>query len=272
MNEAAVGYQCPSCVAEGARQTRQGRTAYGGRRSGNPAATSLALIAANAAVWGAISATGGSASRLVDWLALLVGGRCDAARGGFFPQIDSERVCTSAVNGSWVPGVLDGAWWQLVTSTFTHVQVWHIGVNMLVLWFLGPQLEMAIGRARFLALYLLSGVAGSVAVLWLASDQIQTLGASGSIFGLMGALFVVALKVGGNVSQIGVWLLLNGVITFTFPNISWQGHLGGLLGGALIAMILVYAPREGRSRWQVAGLVATALVLLAGIAARVVLA
>ena len=89
---------------------------------------------------------------------------------------------------TWVHGVADGAWWQLVTSMFTHVEIWHIGFNMLALWILGPQLEAVMGRVRFLGLYFLSGLAGSACVYWLADQQVQTVGASGAIFGLMGAL------------------------------------------------------------------------------------
>ena len=95
----------------------------------------------------------------------------------------------------------DGAYWQLVTSAFTHVEVWHIGFNMLALWVLGPQLELALGRARFLALYFLSALAGSALVYWLGGTTTATLGASGAVFGLMGALLVLALKVGGNVRR-----------------------------------------------------------------------
>ncbi len=91
-------------------------------------------------------------------------------------------------------------------------------------------------------------------VMWAAGEYQATLGASGAIFGLMGALLVLAVKVGGNVQLIGTWLVLNVVITFTFPNISWQGHLGGFVGGALVAATLVYAPRARRTTWQVAGL------------------
>ena len=78
---------------------------------------------------------------------------------------------------------------------FTHVEIWHIGFNMLALYVLGPAARAAIGRTRFLALYLLSGLAGSATVLWLSAPHSQTLGASGAIFGLMGALLVVAIKV-----------------------------------------------------------------------------
>ena len=265
MRDAAVGYQCPSCVAEGSRETRQTRTPYGGQRSASPALTSLGLVAANVGVWLAITATGGAASRLVDRLALLAAGRCEANRPGYiFPGVTEAGAC----RGTWVPGVVDGAWWQPVTSMFTHVEIWHIGFNMLALWFLGPQLELAVGRLRFLALYLISGLAGSAAVLWLAGDRVQTLGASGAVFGLIGALLVVTVKVGGNVSQIGMWLLLNGVLTFTIPHISWQGHLGGLVGGSLVAAILVWSPRPRRAAWQAAGLIGLAVLILAAIVLR----
>ena len=89
-----------------------------------------------------------------------------------------------------LPGVADGAYWQLVTSMFTHVQVVHIGFNMLALWVLGPQLELVVGRARFLALYFLSGLAGSALIYWAGPEYTLggTIGASGAVFGLMGAL------------------------------------------------------------------------------------
>jgi membrane associated rhomboid family serine protease len=245
-------------VAEGAKSTRSGRTAYGGLRSGNPALTSMVLIAVNAAVWLSILATGGGASRLVAQLALRPNGLCVFEQGAF-------DVARETCDGRWLPGAADGAWWQVLTSTFTHVEIWHIAFNMLALWFLGPQLELAIGRARFLALYLLSGLSGSALVLWASPEYQSTVGASGAIFGLLGALLVLAVKVGGNVSQLGGWLLLNVVITFTFPNISWQGHLGGFIGGVLVAAVLVYSPRERRGTWQLIGLGAISLLLMAAL-------
>ena len=129
--------------------------------------------------------------------------------------------------------VSQGDVWQLLTSMFTHVAIWHIGFNMLALWTLGPQLELAIGRTRFLAVYFISGLAGSATVLWFSTPYGQTLGASGAIFGLMGALLVVAIKVHGDVRGMLVWIGVNFVITFLFVRlISWQGHLGGFIGGA----------------------------------------
>jgi membrane associated rhomboid family serine protease len=145
---------------------------------------------------------------------------------------------------------------------------------MLALWFLGPQLEAAIGRLRFLALYLLSGLCGSALVFWLAGIHTPTLGASGAIFGLMGGLLLIAIKVRANPSQLLLWIGLNFFITVLGRGfISWQGHLGGFIGGALIGAIIAYAPRRNRTLWQSAGLglvgVAVAVACLARAAALV---
>lgn len=254
MRQAAVGFQCPTCVSEGAKSTRSGRTAYGGVRSARPALTSQILIAVNVAVWLLITATGGRASQLVDQLALLPDGAVFRLPDGRLLPVD---------------GVADGAYWQLVTSMFTHVDLLHIGFNMLVLWILGPQLELVIGRARFLALYFLSGLMGSAFVYWLSASHSSTVGASGAIFGLMGALLVIAIKARADYSQILVWLGLNVVITvFGRGFISWQGHLGGLVGGVLIALALAYAPRSRRTLWQTAALGLVGAVVLVAVVAR----
>jgi membrane associated rhomboid family serine protease len=265
MRDAAVGFQCPECLAKGSKDTRSGRTAYGGARPRNAAYTSMVIIAINAGVWLAILLTGGNSSRLVNWLALRPNGICFVPGQGGFEV--SNALCTRS-GGEIYPGVADGAYWQLVTSTFTHVEIWHIGFNMLALWVLGPQLELAIGRGRFVALYLISGLTGSALVYWLSSEYGLTLGASGAVFGLMGALLVVAFKVGANYQQILMWIGINAVLTFTFSGISWQGHLGGFVGGLLIAGILVYAPRRNRTAIQVAGLSVLTLLVLVAIAAR----
>ena len=263
MRPAAVGFQCPECVKEGAQTTRSGRTAYGGLRPTDASLTSMVLIALNVGVWIAILATGGNDSRLLDYLVLRPEALC-LAQGGAFDV--TQAVC-EANGGTWVPGVSDGAYWQLVTAMFTHVQLWHIGFNMLALYALGPQLELVVGRARFLALYFLSGLAGSALVYW--GDR-GALGASGAIFGLMGALLVVALKVHGDVRGILTWIGINFVITFVFVNaISWEGHLGGFIGGTAIGAVLVYAPRgPRRTAFQVAGLTAIAAVIVLSIVVR----
>lgn len=258
MRPAAVGFQCPSCVREGSRETRSGRTAYGGERPRNPALTSQVLIGINAAVWLLILVTGGAASALVNHLALL--------------PVSAQALRNGQL--ILVPGVADGAPWLLVTSLFTHIEIWHIGFNMLALWALGPQLELAIGRARFLALYFVSGLASSATVLWLSAPNSQTLGASGAIFGLMGALLIVAIKVHGDVRGILTWIGINFVITVLLVRlISWQGHLGGFVGGLLLGLVIVYAPRRHRTAWQVAGIsLVAALIVVATVVRIAVLA
>lgn len=254
MRQAAVGFQCPTCVSEGAKSTRSGRTTYGGAVPGNPVLTSQVLIAVNVAVWLLIVVTGGASSSWVDRLGLLPDGATFRFPDGSLQRLD---------------GVADGSYWQLVTSMFTHVDIWHVGFNMLALWFLGPQLEMALGRIRFLALYLVSGLVGSAFVYWLALEHSATIGASGSIFGLMGGLLIIALKVHGDVRQLLMWIGLNFVITVLGRGfISWQGHLGGFVGGVLIATILVYAPRKQRPVWQLGGIAVLAVLLLVAFAVR----
>lgn len=264
MNQAAVGFQCPSCVQEGAKTQRPVRTSYGGRPSADPSLTSKVLIAVNVAVWVLVLAAGDRVGGWVDRLALYPVGRCVA------PQplgTAGEEQCTSLGYG-WVEGVATGAWWQPLTSMFTHQSLLHIGFNMFVLWILGPQVESVLGRARFLALYFLSGLAGSAAVVYLTTPYIPTIGASGAIFGLLGALLVIAIKMRADYSQILFWIGLNVVITlFGGARISWQGHFGGLVAGLLIAAVLVYAPRARRQQWQALGLGAIGAVVLAALVA-----
>jgi membrane associated rhomboid family serine protease len=274
MRDAAVGFHCPECIAEGQRTTRQARTAYGGVRPGSFGLVSKILIAINAAVWALIVASGSTTSPWVDRLALIPKGHCGDGRGRWLGGVDSRTQCLvenqvpgRGISVHWVDGVATGAPWQLVTSLFTHIEPLHIGFNMLALWILSPQLEAVLGRVRFLLLYLLSGLAGSAAV-YLLSDQVTpTLGASGAIFGLMAGLLVVAYKQRADVSQLMIWIGINAALTFFASGISWQGHVGGFLGGLVLAAVLVYAPRRRRTTWQAAGfagvlaLVAVAVVL-----------
>jgi membrane associated rhomboid family serine protease len=265
MRDSPVGFQCPECVKEGAKTTRSGRTAYGGLRPTNAGITSMVIIGINVTVWLAIMVDGGSSSRLLDYLALRPNGLC------FFPGLGgseiSQSVCDTG-SGTFYPGVADGAYWQLLTSAFTHLEIWHIGFNMLALWVLGPQLELAIGRARFIALYLLSALSGSTLVYWASAEYGPTLGASGAVFGLMGALLVIAYKVKADYSQLLMWIGINAVLTFTISNISWQGHLGGMLGGMVIAVIVAYAPKQRRTQVQFVGLTVFAVLLAVAIIAR----
>ncbi len=268
MRDAAVGFHCPDCVKEASKGSRQNRAMYGGQRSDDPRLTSYVLIGINALVWLAIAATGGRVSRLVDLLALAPTGRCTSASvpSQYYPSINDGNVCVQGTSGDgiWHVGVADGAWWQLLTTAFTHVEIWHVATNMLALFIFGPALEGIVGRARFLGIYFVSAIASSVMVLFLAGADSSTVGASGALFGLLGALLVTARKARLN-SQ---WLMQNLVIGVVISVvgarlISWQGHLGGFLGGVLTAAIIAYAPKAHRTLVQWAGLALVAVVLLA---------
>jgi membrane associated rhomboid family serine protease len=265
MRDAAVGFHCPDCIAEGRRTTRQARTAFGGLRPGSVGLVSKSLIGINAAVWLLIIATGQDSSKWFLRLSLIPDGQCALRNGAYFPSV-SEAQCHAggaAQGAHWVAGVATGAPWQLLTSMFTHeTEPLHIAFNMIALWFLGPQLEAVLGRLRFTLLYLLSGLLGSAAVYLFSNQATPTLGASGAIFGLMGALLVIALKAGADVSQLLIWIGINAAITLFGANISWEGHAGGFVGGVLIALALAYAPRQKRVVWQAAGYSAVGLAIV----------
>ena len=151
--------------------------------------------------------------------------------------------------------------WRMLTSLFVHGSILHILFNMYSLFVLGPELERLVGRWRFIALFLLSGLGGSVAVL-LSSPGSPVIGASGAIFGLFGAYFVIARHLGGNSRQLIIVIVINLVIGFIVPGIAWQAHVGGLLIGALVAFVLVRT-RDGQKRGvQLLLLVGVFLLLL----------
>lgn len=270
MRDASVGFQCPECVARGAKETRTGRSTLGGKRSDNPQATVLGLIGVNVTIWVAVLVTGGAGSWLAQQLMLTPLGRCVVDGGArWYPDVAAGGVCERLPGGFWEPGLADGAWWQVISHGFVHVDVWHLALNVFGLWILGPPVEQAMGRARFLALYLLATLFAGATIFAFAPDYSSTLGASGGVFGLMGALLVVSLRFSGDIRGLLLLLALNAFFTFTVPNISWQGHLGGLVGGALAATVLVLAPRgERRSMWQWLGLALLGVVALAAFVAR----
>jgi membrane associated rhomboid family serine protease len=274
MRDAAVGFQCPDCIKDANKGSRQNRAMYGGERSADPRLTSYVLIGINAVVWLVIAATGGRLSRVVDLLALAPTGRCTSLSvpSQYYPGVADRGVCEQLTSGDglWHPGVADGAWWQLLTSAFTHVEIWHVAMNMFALFIFGPALEGIIGRARFLAVYLVSGLASSVLVLFLSSQYGSTVGASGALFGLLGALLVMARKARLNSQWLMQNLAIGVVITVVgWRMISWQGHLGGFLGGVVAAAIVAYAPKANRSLVQWGGLAVLTVVLLGLAALRV---
>ncbi|SPM29596.1 rhomboid family intramembrane serine protease [Mycobacterium terramassiliense] len=223
MRSAAVGHQCVECVQQGARTIRQPRTRFGGReRSGTPVVT-YALIAVNVLVFIVQMAAGNLEKQL----------------------------------SLWPPAVADGQLYRLVTSAFLHYGATHLLLNMWALYVVGPPLESWLGRLRFGALYALSGLGGSVLV-YLLTTNVATAGASGAIFGLFGATFVVGKRLALDVRWVVAVIAINLVFTFVAPAISWQGHLGGLVTGVVVAAAYVYPPKEARNLVQAA---ASALVL-----------
>ncbi|WP_431278853.1 rhomboid family intramembrane serine protease [Leifsonia poae] len=153
--------------------------------------------------------------------------------------------------------------WRMLTAVFAHGGFLHIALNMYTLWIFGMLLEPLLGRARYLALFLISGFAGSLGVLLIASPTQPVVGASGAIFGMFGAFFIIQRRMGGDATQLLVLIGINLVIGF-IPGlgIAWQAHVGGLIGGALVGLIYVETRRISRQRWQVPLLVALCVVLV----------
>ncbi|WP_406459142.1 rhomboid family intramembrane serine protease [Streptomyces sp. NBC_00876] len=243
MVSASVGFQCPDCVRQGSGTghhpaASQPRTIAGGAVAADPRLITKILLGINAAVFLAVLANGA----LTKDLALL--GRAPYEFGG--P----------------VEGVAEGQWYRLVTSMFLHEAWLHFAFNMLGLWWLGGPLEAALGRVRFTALYLLSGLAGSALTYWLAAPNQPSLGASGAIFGLLGATAVLMRRLNYDMRPVFMILAINLVITFNpWGGIAWQAHVGGLIAGALIGFGMVHAPRERRNLVQF-GTCAVALVVV----------
>ncbi len=157
----------------------------------------------------------------------------------------------------------DGEWWRLVTAGFLHIGPLHIASNMFALWVLGRDLEKVLGRSRFLALYMISLIGGSTAVMIFNAPNQPVAGASGAVFGLMGALLVVLLRVRQPVSQVVGLIAINVVISQLVPGISLTAHIGGLVVGALGAAVLAFAPARNRTAVQAAALSGLTVVLLA---------
>ncbi len=170
----------------------------------------------------------------------------------------------------WPYGVAQGEYWRVITSGFLHLSVIHVAMNMVSLYVLGLALERMVGRNRFLAVYLLSLIGGSVGVMLLADPASAAAGASGAIFGLMGALVVTFRRFRLDIRQLGGILILNlGITFFLRDTISWEGHLGGLAVGAVAGAIMVYLPHKDRTRNQVLACAGLAAIMIAMIFFRV---
>jgi len=169
--------------------------------------------------------------------------------------------------GAQVPvtgGLMVGSFepWRMFTSIFAHASIIHIALNMYTLWLFGMILEPMLGRVRYLVLFLLSGLAGSLGVLVLTPPNVSVIGASGAIFGMMAAFLIIQRRLGGNATQLLILVGINLVIGFVIPGIAWQAHLGGLVGGALVGLIYVETRRASRKNLQIVLLSALTVVMI----------
>ena len=226
-----VGVHCVDCARQSQAGRRQARTLLGGTVVSGSVVTKVLIAAC-----------------MVIYLVQMA-----------VPSLDSQFA--------FLPALAAGEPWRFLTTAFLHANYMHLGFNMWALWVLGGVLEPVLGRWRFTAIYLLSALGGSTAIYWLSwpgtdSWITMTVGASGAVFGLFSTMFVVQRRFGRDTSGIVALLAINAVISFLGANISWQGHLGGLVVGGIVAAIYAWAPRGKRQSVGIAGTVAVAVVLV----------
>jgi membrane associated rhomboid family serine protease len=227
--------QCVDCVAEGNKGVRQARSTFGGALANRDTLVTKVLI-----------------------------GACIAMYLGQQVMPTNVFYQLALVNGPFPGSFGQGSWWQPITSAFMHGGWLHLLFNMYALWITGQYLEPLLGRLRFTAIYVVSALGGAAGALLLAPAGSVTVGASGAIFGLFAALFVVNRHLGRQTGQIAALIVINFLIGVFYAGISWQAHLGGLVTGALVATAMARG-RQGRPAVQWAGTAAVAVLVLAGL-------
>ncbi|MFG2369995.1 rhomboid family intramembrane serine protease [Streptomyces sp. NPDC048504] len=232
MVSASVGFQCPECVRGGsgtghAPAAAQPRTIAGGTVAVDPRLATKILIGLCVAAYLVQRVVG---DRFTEHFELL--------GQAYVPLFSS------------VEGVAEGQPYRLLTAMFLHASPIHIIFNMMSLWWIGGPLEAALGRARYLALYFVSGLAGSALTYLIAAPNQPSLGASGAIFGLFGATAVLMRRLRYDMRPVIALLVINLIFTFGWANIAWQAHIGGLVAGVITGYAMVHAPRERRALIQ----------------------
>jgi membrane associated rhomboid family serine protease len=242
MTPTPVGMRCPECARQRTKVVRM-------RDMASVPRITYALIAINVAAFlvegtKAFTVTGQAGGSVYTKGALLGSSE--------YPSLAGE-------------GVAHGQWWRIVTGGFLHENLLHIGFNMWVLYYLGQMLEPALGRVRFAVVYAVSLLTGSLGAL-LVSPHAITVGASGAVFGVMGAaaMEMRARQIPLMQSGVGGLIVINLIISFSLPGISWGGHVGGLIGGALVALAFQYGERHRAQALVLAGCAALAVAAAAG--------
>jgi len=240
MVPASVGFQCPECVAEGSKSVRQPKTVYGGNVNRGGMDVTRGLIGINVAAF-ILTAVNGAG--------VLAGNGTSSVYDRFALQ---------------PAHVADGEWYRLITSMFLHFGILHIAFNMWALLVIGTPLEQMLGRLRYVLLYFLSGIGGGLLSMALGPINETAAGASGAVFGLFGAFYVITRRRGMETGPILGLIAINLVFSFTFSGIDWRGHVGGLIVGAAVAFAFAAArPGARRDQMQAAGCVVIAVVLAA---------
>lgn len=245
LRSAAVGQQCVDCIRQASRTTRRPAGAFGGQLT--------------------------SGAR-VTWTLVVINVVCYLAETFFENPVFGDGVLVGRLGSTL--GVANGQVYRLLSNAFLHEPIGsglgllHIVFNMWALIVVGPSLERLLGRVRFLAVYLVSALAGSVLFYLVAAPTALALGASGAIFGLFGAWFVLARRLRLDARQIIVLIVINLGISFAVPGIAWQAHVGGLIAGAALTAAFAYAPRRSRAVTQAAATVAILAILVVAVVIR----
>lgn len=232
MREAPVGFQCVECIREGAKTLRAVSAPYETKKVKTVGQTSAVSTALRGRVTPILLG--------INILAFILEGfPVGFGRGGPNTQFASDYFMSGAAVA------YNHEYYRLVTAAFLHAGLLHIAFNMLALWQLGSILERLLGTWRYIALYFAGAVAGNTLSFLLRGEQVVSLGASTAIFGFFSAFYLIVKKQGGDTGQLVQLIVINLLITFSFSNyIDWRGHVGGLIGGAIIGYIYTQVARE----------------------------